>query len=294
MPMKYAINFYTTCRTLPVADEIIIKYGEESGQEDLPRFASEIPEEQRLVVNICMLTAEDHDLELFQAAAAAHKNIAFMVAYDQNIHQDLYDLNLKYFFIDPISNLDDFMGVINLGVTDIYVTNELGFFLEKISPICKKKDIAIRVYPNVAQSTNKFTTPGIKKFFIRPEDVELYEQYVDVLEFWGPIDKQPVLYDIYHDGRWQGNLQDLILGLDEEIDNMKIMPAFGESRTCCRKKCAYGQCHICDNIKSAAEALEIKGIKLKRKKRVYEHNLDGDNLQTDSTESEEHNDEVSE
>ena len=284
--MKYAINFYTTCRVLPVADEIIIKYGEESGQEDLPRFASEIPEEQRLVVNICMLTAEDRDFEIFKAAAAAHKNIAFMIAYDQNIHQDLYEMNLDYFFIDPISSLDDFMGVINLGVTDIYVANELGFYLEKISPICKEKNIAIRVYPNVAQSNNKFNTPGIKKFFIRPEDVELYEQYVDVFEFWGPIDKQPVLYDIYYSGRWQGNLQDLILGLDEEVDNMKIMPVFGESRTCCRKKCAYNQCHICDNILSAAATLEIKGIKLKRKKRVYERSFDGSDLQTQSNSSE--------
>lgn len=292
--MKYAINFYRNCRVLPKADEIIIKY-EKTGQEDLVRFARELPQEQRLIVNICMLDAENDDYRIFKDAISAHKNMAFMISRDQTIYyQDFYEMNLPYFFIEPISNLDDFMGVITLGVTDIYVANELGFYLNKISTICKDKGIQIRVYPNVAQSSSSFPTPGFKKFFIRPEDVELYEQYVDILEFWGPIDKQAVLYDIYHDGRWQGNLQDIILNLNEEIDNMRIMPVFGEARSCCHKKCAYNQCHFCDNIKSAATALEVKEIVLKRKKRVYEHDFDGDNLPADSAESEEHNDEVSE
>jgi hypothetical protein len=193
-----------------------------------------------------------------------------------------YECNLPYFFIEPISSLDDFEGVINYGVSDIYVANELGFYLEKISPICKAKGIAIRVYPNVAQSSSKFLTPNLKTFFIRPDDVETYEPYVDVLEFWGPIDKQSVLYDIYHDGRWQGRLQDVILELDDDIDNTRIMPVFGEARTCCRKVCAYDQCHICDHIKSAAATLEVKELKLKRKKRVYEHDPNGNNLQDDS------------
>ena len=38
-----------------------------------------------------------------------------------------------------------------------------------------------------------------QQFYIRPDAVQLYEEFVDVFEFFGPLDKQPVLYDIYYD-----------------------------------------------------------------------------------------------
>ena len=59
------------------------------------------------------------------------------------------------------------------------------------------KNIQIRVFPNVAQSRSEI--PAIKQFFIRPEDLNAYEPYVDIYEFYrvNSSINTDVLYEIY-------------------------------------------------------------------------------------------------
>ena len=47
----------------------------------------------------------------------------------------------------------------------------------------------------MAQSSVTEIDPYLK-FFIRPNDIELYAQYIDTIEFWGPEDRQDVLFEI--------------------------------------------------------------------------------------------------
>lgn len=109
--------------------------------------------------------------------------------------------------------------------------------------------------------------------------MEFYEDYIDIIEFWGSIDKQAVLYDIYNDERWLGYLNDVILGFSEEelIDDKTIVPYFGEARAGCEKRCVFGRCDICSIIKELAFTLEEKDLGLVKKKprRVqYEENVE--------------------
>jgi len=61
---------------------------------------------------------------------------------------------------------------------------------------------------------NKYND-GFKQFFIRPEDVDIYGEYVDVIEFYDSIEQQNVLYEVYFkDKEWNGKLREIIKGMD--------------------------------------------------------------------------------
>ena len=55
---------------------------------------------------------------------------------------------------------------------------DLGFELPLVRAFCNEHGVRIRCFANVAQSRWE-GTPIFKKFFIRPEDVDIYEDYVE-------------------------------------------------------------------------------------------------------------------
>ena len=291
--MKFAIKFYQGCRTLTKADEIIIRYTEKSA--NLIDFVQKWGEHQRIIVDITELsTPIEQSLAIFEEAKKAHKEFAILMSCTQDC-VDLAEMNIPYFFIEGVNCLDDLESQVRLGVSDVYILNELGFNLEKISDFCHKNNVQIRAYPNVAQSAAKLPTNELSKFFIRPDAVQLYEDYVDVFEFFGPLDKQPVLYDIYRDERWLGNLNEVILGLNRVVNNQTIMPYFDTSRIKCNKRCNLSKCDICTAVEDLCKTLEEKGLGLTRKKaRHNEHNIDEENMHNEPAAAIDFNGKISE
>ena len=265
--MKYSIKFYKGCRMLSKVDEISIIYDKKDAQ--ILKFGKKY-KNARIVADCTSLTYEEllDNIEIFKTAS---NNFEFVVKinYEQkDILPDLTDNMIKYFFADHVNTVDKLRGFINLGVSDIYVIDELAFSLGKIAPMCHDNKVNIRVFPNVAQSSTSIPNDTFKNFFIRPEDISAYEDYVDYCEFWGPLDRQSVLFKIYKEGQWLGSLNTLILGLEREIPNTCIVPYFGRARVNCDKRCAYGKCEVCSNIKDLADVLEHRdfGITTERKR----------------------------
>lgn len=161
--------------------------------------------------------------------------------------EGIKDMGIDFFLDTKIDTLDKLLGVVNLGVSDVYICNELGFMLKDVSAFCHYRQIKVRVYPNVAQSSTDLEIEPFKKFFIRPEDLHLYEDYVDIIEFYcKELDKQMTLYEIYHkDKSWNDDLSIIILGLDKNLINSSIPPIFGEVRLNCKKSCGLNRCDIC-------------------------------------------------
>jgi hypothetical protein len=122
--------------------------------------------------------------------------IMFPLSYYNEILENNY--NIKYFFDTRVNNWDLLYTLINTNITDIYITDELCFELKKISQITKNKNINIRTFLNVAQSSvGGDRIPALKKFFIRPEDVDLYSSYIDVGEFYLVDNKIDYYFEIY-------------------------------------------------------------------------------------------------
>ena len=261
--MKYCINYSNKSHIIDKVDEILIRYDK---NKILELFTQFIPAHlnQRVIVQ---LIEEDNidtivnNLKKIISIYNENKDIKFDIQlpfYNQKFIEELKDTNLKYFFKAAANSWDKFTGLISQNVSDIYITDELAFELDKVAEIAHKNNIKVRIYPNVAQSRwDKLS--DILKFFIRPEDIEIYEPYIDVCEFYGDKAQQiDTYYKIYQeDKKWFGDLQEIIIGLDSKIDSRYIIPRFAEKRIKCGKDCLKGgKCEMCKRILDLSEQLE--------------------------------------
>lgn len=200
---------------------------------------------------------EEVDLDFLNDLAKKFPNLYFELSmeYLSEILENKPEFH--YFFDVLVNNWDTFIGLLHGGVTDIYIVENMGFELDKIAAMAHKEGISIRAFPNVAQSSWN-SLNGLKKFFIRPEDVEVYEPYVDTFEFFGESEKMDIYYKIYNkDKKWFGKLDEIILDFNSDIDNKYVIPRFAEKRISCEKKCLKGgKCNRCNRILELSKSLE--------------------------------------
>jgi len=280
--MNYAINWFKGFAYEDEIQEIIIKY-DFNKYPILTKYASALidfvkskRQDLRIVVDVThMITIElKQTINVFKMCYEIHPNITFMISRTVECMRRVEENKLPFFYCEKVNTIDALNQYISEGVTDVYITDELAFFLSDIKyDICKNK-VKIRVFPNVAQSSVS-RADGIKsitKFFIRPEDVKYYEDCVDVMEFFGPVDKQNTLYKIYKEQSWKGPLNLIISGYNPEDNieiNSSIIPTFGQIRKNCHKRCGYTSsgCQICIAAEHVARSLAEKGLEYKEKRK---------------------------
>ena len=279
--MKYCIDFYGEydLPILDTIDEINIDISKLAHIEDLAEFC-DIHEKQR--INLC-IEAYDKNPDLIYYAFDFQRdhqeyNVGIRLPYyDEKIFAELgakYP-SMKVFFKTGVDNWELLHGILALGVTDMYIVEDLGFSLDVIAEILHAAGVQVRVFPNVAQSAWS-TTPGRIKFWIRPEDVESYEDYVDVFEFfYERYDQQLVYYDIYAvDGKWNGDLSEIIIVLNEKIDSRRLLPTFVTRRTHCGRRCLKGgNCEMCKIMVELSKTLEEKDLIVEKEEKQEERTL---------------------
>jgi ribosomal protein L44E len=147
--------------------------------------------------------------------------------------------------------------------------------LKLISQKAKEKGKRIRCFCNICQSTWA-DTPSLKTFFIRPEDIPFYSNYVDTFLF--AVDERDhvrinTLYKIYaKQQKWFGQLKELILRYTGEEDSRFILPIFAEKRSKCGKKCILDNpCQICDRIVTLGDSIRAKNLIIKTSKEYLEY-----------------------
>lgn len=263
--MNFAIKYYKNCPILDKVNEIIIKYNEKDSE--LINFAKEkTKEDQRLVINICQLDSPiEENIDIFKAIIKIKqsKNFAIKCLKDQN-YSLFQENNIPFFFSNGAETWDELIGQISCNVSDIYIINELGFSLHKIAQVFKDK-VNIRVYPDIVQSSSELYKNTLKCFFIRPEDLFLYENIIDTIEFFDDrLNVQPTLYNIYAREAWNDDLSIPIKGLDKNIDSSLIIPLFGQTRLNCGKRCALNKCSVCDHAEIIAGKLELNDIYIEK------------------------------
>jgi hypothetical protein len=120
--------------------------------------------------------------------------------------------------------------------------------LDIIQQKVKDKNKKIRTFCNVCQATWP-EEESLRTFFIRPEDIFLYNKYIDVVEFFeAEKDKNALntLYNLYNKGeRWAGPLKEIIKGFKGDTDSYYLFSRFGEKRIDCGKRCNVSNCSFC-------------------------------------------------
>lgn len=267
--MRYCLNYNKTLKKeiFSKINELIITYQE--NDMELLGFCQKY-KDKRIIVDV-------QDFDIFKQSNGINKIKGIKEAIPElNITlripclKENFDLckenNISFFCNRFANNWEVFRGLINEGVSDIYITEELCFSIKQCAEIAHSKNIYIRVFPDIAQSS-WFYEKSITKFFIRPDDLIQYEPYVDILEFIGHSENQSAICEIYQSQKWAGPLKEIITDFNLDIDNRTIVPRFAQNRLSCQKRCLKGSsCNICETILKLSETLKNKNIVVRNKK----------------------------
>lgn len=270
--MKYAVSYRSDFKYFDDVDEIIFNY---KGTENIVDFIPKLlKKEQRANIRLNDIEFIEKCIPFLNKLKTVHSNFIVQIdfIYQKSYINLLQDNEIKFMFCNFAKTKEEFYSMLKLGAEDIYIVEELAFNLKSLKPIAEKYNVNIRVFPDVAQFTlgTREAVPAISTFFIRPEDIELYEEYVDIIEFFHQDDKLSTIYKIYKEQQWLGPLETIILGAKFNIDNTTINPHFGQWRINCQKKCMFEQCNLCMEIEKLATQFDKANIEIVKKKKKPE------------------------
>ena len=134
-----------------------------------------------------------------------------------------------------------------LGVSYVRLGGPLFFSMEKV----KKFGIPVRAIPNIASEWPWPGDNGITGTWIRPEDVELYSNYVDAMEFENcNLQQDRGFFRIYAEQQaWPGDMTMIISNLHTDALNRLVHPSLAETRLNCGQRCQEtGRCRYCERM----------------------------------------------
>lgn len=205
---------------------------------------------------------DDTDRRLFKGLNEQMTNFKLLIRLENT--EDLNfvkENNIPFFFCNFATTIDQVYGLMRYSPTDMYICEELGFSLDKISAILHEKNIKVRVFPNICQSSFP-GMPSLLKFFIRPDDIPVYEQFVDVFELVTDETRQDTIFKIYKQHKWFGDLNEIIPTFKNSLNSRFLLNDFGVFRAQCGKKCLYkpNSCNICSRLVELAYTFERNNI----------------------------------
>lgn len=257
--MKYCVSGRQGRAVLAKADEIEMEYKD---RERLLDYTTQFNDKAFIV----KIPKEEENIDWLVLKALAEKFSDFYIALgDLNRVNELKTYGLKYYWSYPIVTWEELDAIVELEPDYLFLGAPLSFSLEKVKI---RYNIPIRLCVNLAYNAYIPRKNGITGSWIRPEDIEVYEQWVDSIVFsTDDLGKESTLLDIYKFNKvWPGNLNLLITNLNYNIDNRAIPEEFGKIRANCGQRCKEKQnCHFCDIAFDFATDIRKKHYRDKKK-----------------------------
>lgn len=166
---------------------------------------------------------------------------------------------VRFFYAIPVNTFSELKALADYGCCDVKIDAPLTHMLDKI----EKFDITIRMCPNIAYYAYIPRENGVIGSWVRPEDVEFYEQFIDVFEFEDcDVKKERALYRVYAEQKsWMGPLNSLITNLNYPGDSKLVHEDFAIWRGFCGQRCVSGgNCSICYRMLDLAQPEKIRNF----------------------------------
>ena len=246
--MKYCLKYTNLCKNLSKVDEIQIQYIEDRG---LLKFMEKFSK-QRIILALNGFLP-DGELQKLRAIHNQYPDYHFAVAFKNRETcnpEKLITEGIDFFILEPCQNWEYFQWLLKLGVSDVNLSGALAFEFLKVKQVLDRLDrkVNVRITPNITQSIMAETADLIK-FYIRPEDMDIYDEYIDVLEFAG-LEHQDTFYEIYSKRFFIGNLNQCIYNFNDKVDNKGLTELFGARRVNCGQQCLKGgNCRRCYDMR---------------------------------------------
>ena len=247
--MKYAISARQPKDMLNKADEIIIDYKDIDYLFDLIEL---FPDKKYILKlpygeDINWTTVDNFN-------KLCNLEVALMSLNDINRCKEH---NIKFFWGYEIISYYDLKRLVDLGVSQVLLGNELYFDVKNIK---EHFNTPIRLIANKCFDSYLPAQEGVCGTYVRPEDIDTYGKYVDTIEFYyKDLHQEKVLFKIYaEDKKWPGNLNLILANLNVDIDNRGLPDEFGSVRMICQQKCMKGRrCAFCYTAMKFARTVDF-------------------------------------
>ena len=241
--MKYCLRSRLAPRYLKQADEIKVDYRDRQSIPDVYHTY----QGKTIILFPPQNNQEEYDWkEIQQYNLICESN--FILNLNQiKLALSAKELGIKFMLNTEATSYWELKGLQELGAEYAYIGIPLFFDLNHSLDL----DIKLRTIPTVAYNHNLPHKDGICGQWIRPEDVERYEEYIEVLEFEQcDVAREQTLFKVYAiDKQWSTRLDILVEDLGSPAINRMILPEIVDSRLSCRQRCmSGGNCHMCQTV----------------------------------------------
>lgn len=189
--------------------------------------------------------------------------------------KELRENDVPFFFDStiPADSWNELDSMIQMGVSDVYVANDLAYEAEDVIRLCKAKGVQVRCILNRIPLNIRTTGESFKDIVYRPQDIPVLQKYFDVFEFecgenydWHVFN---VLFKAYFVNKhWHGNLAEINPDIKFEggFPNDYVPNWLNHFRlkcgvSCKRKEKAY--CKKCQQAEEMSRILIAKGVGFK-------------------------------
>jgi hypothetical protein len=278
--MKYAITYTKNFRHYDEVDEVIFPYKGISDEEGLIEIVTNTltREDQRAIILVDKYEQSIDDLiPIVRKLKTVHENmvVSLNLDYQHEWIDKLKEAEIPFMFVNFATTVTQIAAMVIFGAKEVYLAEDICFMLPRLQLFRDIDGIKFRIFPDILQTPRRCASlPQVTNFFIRPEDVDLYEKYVDVIEIFRKDSRQSVVYEIYKQGQWRGPLSDLIIDLEEEINGSSFIPDFGRARLGCGRRCAMTDCDICTYSVEVGHKMEEAGVAFVKQKKKREASED--------------------
>jgi len=245
--MKFCLRSRVSPLYLSQVDQIRVDYRD---RETIPDLYYKY---KKTIILFPALDNEIYDWnQLLQFDIACEHNLIISVL-DSNIGLIAKAKNLKFMLAFPANSGWELEMMENIGAEYAYVGIPLFFNLPKITTQYK---IKLRTIPTISYNHHYPFSSGVCGQWIRPEDLEKYDNYIDVVEFeFCSITREETLYRTYGiNKKWDTRIDILIEDIDSSALNRLIPEELVEARMNCQQKCKNGgTCRLCETILKSTE-----------------------------------------
>lgn len=251
--MKYCLNSNVSDIYLRQADQILFV-------PDGPALSELLEKYTQATIFVPALTEAWDVLNAYKDLFPDRVKIA---TYDISMIQEAIKRDFAVYYTPVVKDYMTLHALEAMGCSEIFIDGPLFFDLPQVR---KSTKMIIHACPNLSLYNHLPHQNPIHGTWIRPEDVHLYESYIDVLEPHGITSTaQGTAYKIYAiDGRWNGDIANIILDFNKDnkiVPNYNIVSDLAEHRVNCKQSCErLGSCTLCDRgFTFARTLLEAKG-----------------------------------
>ena len=189
---------------------------------------------------------------------------------------ELRENGLRFFFgpAMPAHSLTSLESLINLGVTDVYVADDLLYNIQETKDICNKAGIGMRLVCNRIPATTLDRGLDYKSPLFAPQNRPLLDKYFNCYEFdcGNPYDwaKFDVLYRAWFEREgWNGDLAEINDDLRLSYPLLAIPQSHMEYKLSCKRRCARpnNPCDRCRQYVDTGMTLVDMGAYIKSNKK---------------------------